>query len=123
MIFILTRATPSTPEMEFTSKAKKIAEERAKKEKQRNEQREFAIEMAKIDNLIKARMQFIGKLFFSKFFIKNYTVSFSHNDLSWYMHGHVIQTDIYTSIAIRLRDDRLLYSLDYYLNDDIDQFK
>ena len=37
---------------------------------------------------------------------------------AWYMHWHVIQTDIYTSIAIRLRDDRLFYSLDYF-----DQFK
>ncbi len=38
------------------------------------------------------------------------------------MHGHILKIDIYVSIAVRLRDGRLMYSLDY-LNDDVDQFK
>uniref|UniRef100_UPI004057347F hypothetical protein n=1 Tax=Candidatus Electronema sp. TaxID=2698783 RepID=UPI004057347F len=113
--------------MGFTAKARELAEksfaeELEKKAEKSNERLEFIEEMSRLDFAVKERMRFVGKLFFNKFFIKNYTISFSYNDLSWYMHGHVMRTDLYVSIAVRIRDGRLVYSLDY-LNDNVDQFK
>lgn len=113
--------------MEFTLKARELAEkafaeEVEKKHKKNKEYAEFTHEISKLDCAVKKRMQFIGKLFFNKFFVKKYKIAFSCNELSWYMHGHIMRTDIYVSIAVRLRDGRLVYSLDY-LNDDVDQFK
>ncbi len=113
--------------MEFTAKAREVAaksfaEEVEKQQRKSSEYSEFTKEILKLNATIKDRMRLVGRMFFNKFFIKNYKITFSYNELSWYMHGHILKTDIYVSIAVRFRNDRLMYSLDY-LNDDVDQFK